>query len=639
MRTTTKFLALLALVLTTATGAWAQKPAAGKALAAPAREFTARPVTNPLASAVRTAAPKKAPRRAPAATTVDELTGTYILRYYGYYDDAYLSGAVTVEKGEEDNTIVISNWWTGGTSLTATVDLEAGTVTIPFGQTFHSTYSISFVDPTEGESEALVGQIDGTTITFEDFWGASTDEGFYEVGMGATLARPNGVMTTSDGSYDVLIIPDEENNTVTVCNFNSDDHDIVVHLRDHTFAIESQLLYSGGSTYGDFYTYMYEDGGVYSTIFGEGTETTLMFEGSWTAYAPSTGYWYGEITGTSITLTDGTTFTYPTAYEISVGESEHGLIAFSPYEDFVDNSAVPGETVTIFIGPEDFYAVETVTANTYTVDEDGNIVLQDELELTEDEDGNFTFTMPAANVVVSATYRVDITDLSESESNAETYEEIGEGTANIRLDITLEAGQWHTIALPFAVEAEDIAEIFGEDTEIKSLASASFLLGKLTFAFEDAESIEAGKPYLIKVAETVEEPAFPNVTLSTTPVPAETDQGNFVPTFGLTTVGAEGADVRSILFVGGDNKLYSPETLPAEVKGFRAYFTVDEMTLAAVNDIVATIDGEEVLTGIRAIPVSAAAANGAAIYTLDGRRVAKAAQPGVYVVNGSKVVL
>lgn len=71
-------------------------------------------------------------------------------------------------------------------------------------------------------------------------------------------------------------------------------------------------------------------------------------------------------------------------------------------------------------------------------------------------------------------------------------------------------GDWNTLCLPFSMTAEQIALSPLAGATIKELATSSNLNnGTLTLNFEDATTIEAGKPYLVKWM-----PATPDLTIN-----------------------------------------------------------------------------------------------------------------------------
>ncbi len=239
---------------------------------------------------------------------------------------------------------------------------------------------------------------------------------------------------------------------------------------------------------------------------------------------------------------------------------------------------------------------------------------------------------PAYDIELSAEY---YTDLLDSEDNTNAYSSISGNTADIWLGRTLQTGSYNTFAVPFSISSEKMTEL---GMTAKKLTSSSFTGGVLTLNFEDATSIEAGKPYLVKVSENVVNPTFDGVTVSGIAVTNdETNAVDFIPTLGATTVTGE---AKSILFLGAGNKLYNPSAESLQMKGFRAYFQLKgEAAQAKASAFILNFDYGET-TGINSINNSKFTINKEeGIYTLDGRRIqGEPTQKGVYIVNGKKVV-
>jgi hypothetical protein len=91
-----------------------------------------------------------------------------------------------------------------------------------------------------------------------------------------------------------------------------------------------------------------------------------------------------------------------------------------------------------------------------------------------------------------------------------------------------------------------------------------------------------------------------------------------------------------VLFLAANNTLLNPSALPANIKGFRAYFQLKGD--AASARMFAMDFGEGETTGIISIEHGTLNIDHS-VYDLQGRRVNGAAQKGVYVVNGKKVII
>ncbi|MCF2638153.1 hypothetical protein [Prevotella dentalis] len=195
-------------------------------------------------------------------------------------------------------------------------------------------------------------------------------------------------------------------------------------------------------------------------------------------------------------------------------------------------------------------------------------------------------------------------------------------------------GEWNTLCLPFAVAdaktAFDNAELREVDTE-KSNGN--------TIVFKEATAIEAGKPYLIKWANSSAaavnvEKKFEGVTLVAAATPVEVNNGgiSFNGFYKMTEARELGASVAAI---GAGNKLF--KVIEGEMKGFRAAFVLSSGAEATKYNVV--IDGTA--TGIEDLVIDGVKANGR-VYNLNGQYVGNSLnglQPGLYIQNGKKIIV
>lgn len=219
-------------------------------------------------------------------------------------------------------------------------------------------------------------------------------------------------------------------------------------------------------------------------------------------------------------------------------------------------------------------------------------------------------------------------------------------SADIKICRTLQAGSWNTFCVPFNVSSSDLTAMGITAKELTG-STLEAVTGKLTLVFDDAESIVAGKPYLVKVDAEVENPTFESMSTSGTAVATETTNVDFIPSLGKTLVAGptgEQSNTQAVLFLGANNTLYHPTVVndatqeASYIKGFRAYFQLRGETTSQAS--VFTFDfGNGETTGI--IPISnRPTATDDAIYDLQGRRInGLATIKGIYIINGKKVVI
>lgn len=219
------------------------------------------------------------------------------------------------------------------------------------------------------------------------------------------------------------------------------------------------------------------------------------------------------------------------------------------------------------------------------------------------------------------------------EENSDCIVEAAENV-NVTLKRTFyKDGEWNTLCLPFAVAdaktAFDRAELREVDTENSH---------DNTIVFKEATAIEAGKPYLIKWANTSTEAVdfeqkFEGVTLvAATPVVVKEGGISFNGFYKMTEAIELGASVAAI---GAGNKLF--KVTEGKMKGFRAAFVLNSNAQPSAIKLV--IDGTA--TGIEDLVIDGVKANGR-VYNLNGQYVGNSLnglQPGLYIQNGKKIVV
>lgn len=249
---------------------------------------------------------------------------------------------------------------------------------------------------------------------------------------------------------------------------------------------------------------------------------------------------------------------------------------------------------------------------------------------------------PDANVTFVGD--LNIFTLSENLDNTAVISGRDGHTATVTLTRTLKAGGWNTFAVPFNIASADLTN--AGITAVKKLTSSSFAGGVLTLNFENASSIEAGKPYLVKVDadKDLSSVSFTQIKINKDIVPTVTTAADFVPTLGKTLVsGPEGNedDVKSVLILGAANTLYYPSVVndaddeTCYMKGFRAYFQLKGTAASAASFNIDLGDGET--TGV--IDVRSKTEDVRSVYDLQGRKVLNANQKGIYIQNGKKVII
>ena len=199
--------------------------------------------------------------------------------------------------------------------------------------------------------------------------------------------------------------------------------------------------------------------------------------------------------------------------------------------------------------------------------------------LTPGEDGGYQFTMPAADVLISATLDVDSLTLLDNADNTEILSANEGKTTNVILQgrTLWKDGYWNTICLPFSLSANDLADeacpLHG--ASIKALSGAKYQDGVLSLSFSDASSIEAGKPYIVrwdadKNKAGIANPLFRGVTIDNAVCDVTAGSVTFVGTYGPVTLTA---DDKTSVYLGTGDKFYHPTSVLA-INSFRGFFRV-----------------------------------------------------------------
>lgn len=250
------------------------------------------------------------------------------------------------------------------------------------------------------------------------------------------------------------------------------------------------------------------------------------------------------------------------------------------------------------------------------------------------EETNITFTATqsvwATKIIVTVAVpqaKAYIFDETSESNTVESYE-----NANVTLKRSnLVTDNWNTFCVPFAISAEDITNTWGDGTELRTFDRMS---GN-TMYFKKAESIEAGKPYLVKPTKVTTGDLIFNGVQTVADAVNRVGEGEYfmVGTYNAIQLAEDG----SRLFLSTNNEFKKPQQNSAKMKGMRVYFEVPANTKPA--ELRANIDGVE--TGINAI-------NGiegdttAPVYNLQGQCVGNSLRslaPGIYVQGGKKYVV
>lgn len=212
--------------------------------------------------------------------------------------------------------------------------------------------------------------------------------------------------------------------------------------------------------------------------------------------------------------------------------------------------------------------------------------------------------------------------------------------ANVTLQRTLSKDYWNTFCVPFALDAEQVAQYFGEGTQLRTYEGNC---NNNIVYFATVDNIEAGKPYIMKPGNAVvQNPTFEGVSMVATGLDKN---GNPQAVGDASTVQMKGIynqillkTDRTELFLGDNDLFYYPiDDIDARtIGGLRAYFIVPQGT--DIKKLRANLDG----TPTSLNTIFDTEESNAPVYNLQGQCVGnslRALKSGIYIQNGKKVVV
>ena len=194
----------------------------------------------------------------------------------------------------------------------------------------------------------------------------------------------------------------------------------------------------------------------------------------------------------------------------------------------------------------------------------------------------------------------------------------------------LKADTWNTICLPFDVNADQINSVLKSAGNVKIFDREE--ASTQTIYFKDAETMQAGVPYLIKPTEEVKILTFDGVTITSTEAQRNGTEcgihGNYAP-YTMKTDGTE-------MFLNASRQFVVPAEGKNKMNGFRAYFFKPSSISAAAFNINF---GEA--TAINGVTTETSNVENMKVYNLNGQYVGtnlNALPKGLYIVGGKKVL-
>ena len=235
----------------------------------------------------------------------------------------------------------------------------------------------------------------------------------------------------------------------------------------------------------------------------------------------------------------------------------------------------------------------------------------------------------------------DIPDISISTTsdNSNLIGEYNEQTVNATIDgLDMLPYKWNTLCLPFDATLEQAKEALGEDVDIEELVRSTYneetML--LTLYFTPRLSIQAGMPYVVKVASNITNPVFKGVTIKNVdPMTFTTEYSSMTGDYNPTEMVAGD---KNTLFISNNHFYYPSSTGP--LPATKSWFTLLGAAQQSAGDsgvkgVEISFEGDS-STAIYSITDSVNKDD--AYYTLQGIRVVNPTR-GVYIHRGEKVII
>lgn len=287
-----------------------------------------------------------------------------------------------------------------------------------------------------------------------------------------------------------------------------------------------------------------------------------------------------------------------------------------------------------------------------TIQADASVAVGTQLtvKLTGVEITTDTEKINPADVTFKATIESAVKILDETST---VLPEATEKAYDVKVNRTINANEWSTLCLPFAMTADQLKDAFGTDVKlakftgyVKENDNADNIVGiHVNFESMDvAQGLKANYPCLIRTSLDITD-----FTLETSIQPNQ-DKANVVydngkegihkQIYGIFYGTLKAGDMvpQNGLFLNGNKFYYS--TGNTAIKAFRGYFEFVHV-LTSVEDannvkVDFNIDGNTTL--INGLSTSQ---DGSAVYTIDGKHMGSDMERlhrGIYIQNGKKVV-
>ena len=228
------------------------------------------------------------------------------------------------------------------------------------------------------------------------------------------------------------------------------------------------------------------------------------------------------------------------------------------------------------------------------------------------------------NITIAETARVILDETST------TAPEDANGV-DVRVKRTINAGEWSTICLPFAMSQAQCQAAFGSDVQIGDFTGCTVVDDNVSVNFSNVTAMEANHPYIIKVSSTVSEFTVDGVDIAADNAEVKVNKSGrkYNRFIGNYENGTELED--GFLFLNANKFYFSNGS--TKIKAFRGYFNL-ETADAYYEESRRIVLNFGDATGIETIVKDEADK----VFNLSGQRV-KTPAKGVFVKNGKKIIV
>lgn len=244
--------------------------------------------------------------------------------------------------------------------------------------------------------------------------------------------------------------------------------------------------------------------------------------------------------------------------------------------------------------------------------------------------------------LADASFTVHITEYRTILDETSTTAPVAATGVNVRVNRTINANEWSTICLPFAMSESQVKTAFGNDVQLGDFNgyNVSSEGDAITVNFNAANAIEANHPYIIKVSEALTSFTMDDVDIDPEEEPTINKGTNRKPKAFIGNYVAGTSIDNGCLFLNNNKFWYSVGT--TKMKAFRAYFNFFDLlpdfeeNYAEAPIFISFAD--ETTNVSEKLRVNSVEDANAPMYNLNGQQVVTA-KKGLYIKNNKKIVV